>query len=249
MSATIRLGTQGWSYVDWNGVFYPPGSKQEDRLPFYAGVFDTVELDTTFYDAPKPTIARSWARHTPESFRFAAKLPRAITHEALLRDSAAEFDAFVRSLEPLGERLGPLLVQMPAEFVRDDDAVRALDTFLAARSEGVRVAVEFRHQSWFAAPVRQLLELHGASLAIGHDARRQLPVAGPWGELAYLRLHYGSRGRRGNYSHSELDRWRRRIAAWRSRREVFVYLDNDWEGFAPANARRLQQGLSVERRE
>jgi len=70
VSATIRIGTQGWSYVDWNGVFYPPGSKQEDRLPFYASVFDSVELDTTFYTAPKPTIARSWARHTPEHFRF-----------------------------------------------------------------------------------------------------------------------------------------------------------------------------------
>ena len=75
MTATIRLGTQGWSYPDWQGVFYPPGSKQEDRLPFYSQVFDTVELDTTFYQAPKATIARSWARHTPESFRFAAKLP------------------------------------------------------------------------------------------------------------------------------------------------------------------------------
>ena len=148
MTATIRLGTQGWSYVDWNGVFYPPGSKQEDRLPFYAGVFDTVELDTTFYDAPKPTIARSWARHTPESFRFAAKLPRAITHEALLRDSAAELTAFARALEPLGERLGPVLVQMPAEFTREDDTVRRLDTFLASRPAAVKLAMEFRHASW-----------------------------------------------------------------------------------------------------
>lgn len=97
MTAKVHLGTQGWSYPDWNGVFYPPGSKQEDRLPFYASVFDTVELDTTFYHAPKGTIARSWERHTPADFRFAAKLPRAITHDALLRDAGEALVEFARA--------------------------------------------------------------------------------------------------------------------------------------------------------
>jgi len=92
--------------------------------------------------------------------------------------------------------------------------------------------------------VRQLLEERGASLAIGDDRRRPLPSARPLGELAYLRLHYGSHGRDGNYSAAELERWRRRIAAWRARREVCVYLNNDWRGFAPANAKELKRGLS-----
>ena len=92
--------------------------------------------------------------------------------------------------------------------------------------------------------MRALLAEHGASLAIGDDARRPLPEARPVGPIAYLRLHYGSRGRDGNYSDAELGRWRRRVAAWRSRREVFVYLNNDWRGFAPANARTLRRGLS-----
>jgi uncharacterized protein YecE (DUF72 family) len=91
--------------------------------------------------------------------------------------------------------------------------------------------------------VRELLERHGASLAIGDDPRRPLPEARPAGPIAYLRLHYGRRGRRGNYSSAELAGWRRRIAAWRSRREVFVYLNNDWEGFAPANAAELRQSF------
>src|SRR5437016_1104996 len=120
MTATIRIGTQGWSYPDWHGVFYPPGAKQEDRLPFYAEVFDTVEIDATFYGPPKATIARSWARHAPAGFTFAAKLPRDITHEGGLRDSGAALAEFAQSLEPLGDKLGPVLVQLPAAFVRDE---------------------------------------------------------------------------------------------------------------------------------
>ena len=204
MPATIRLGTQGWSYVDWHGVFYPPGAKQEDRLPFYAGVFDTVELDTTFYDAPKPTIARSWARHTPESFRFAAKLPRAITHEALLRDSGAALTAFVRALDPLGERLGPLLVQMPAEFTRDDDSVRALDTFLAAKSEGVRLAVEFRHASWHTEATWELLRRRG--VAVAWTEWRELPrVTEITADFLYLRW-LGERRDIDRYDRVQIDR-------------------------------------------
>ena len=96
----------------------------------------------------------------------------------------------------------------------------------------------------FVAPVRELLAEQGASLALGDDKRRSLPAARPVGKLAYLRLHYGHRGRDGNYSEAELDQWRRRVAGWRSRREVFVYLNNDWNGYAPANARYLRDGLS-----
>src|SRR5258705_1274200 len=100
----IRLGTQGWSYPDWIGSFYPPGSRQEDYLPFYAEVFDTVELDTTFYHPPKPSVVRSWARHTPETFRFAAKVPQAITHTARLASVGEQLQEFARALEPLGDR-------------------------------------------------------------------------------------------------------------------------------------------------
>ena len=114
MSAQVRIGTQGWSYDDWKHVFYPPGSKQEDRLPFYASVFDTVELDTTFYHAPRATIARSWERHTPDGFRFAAKVPRAITHEGQLRGVAEQLDLFVRAMEPLGDKLGREVATAPS---------------------------------------------------------------------------------------------------------------------------------------
>jgi uncharacterized protein YecE (DUF72 family) len=250
MGAAIRIGTQGWSYVDWNGVFYPPGSKQEDRLPFYAGVFDTVELDTTFYTAPKPTIARSWARHTPESFRFAAKVPRAVTHEALLRDAAPALTAFARSLEPLGERLGPLLVQMPAEFTRDDDTARVLATFLAAKSEGLRIAVEFRHASWHRAETWDLLRRHGVSIA--WTEWRELPrVTEVTADFLYLRW-LGDRREIERYDRVQIDR-EDSFRAWQADlikalgqvREVYGYFNNHWAGHSPASANEMKRRLGL----
>jgi uncharacterized protein YecE (DUF72 family) len=137
-------------------------------------------------------------------------------------------------------RLGPVLWQLPQSFPRDDEV---LDAALAALPQA-RHCFEFRSPSWFAPDVMALLAEHGASLAIGDDARRPLPASSPVGPLAYLRLHYGGRGREGNYSERELAAWRRRVAAWRARRPVLVYLNNDWQGFAPENARSLREGLS-----
>lgn len=122
-------------------------------------------------------------------------------------------------------------------------AVELLDAALRALPPGDH-CFEFRHPTWFADDVYALLEERGAGLALGDDKRRPLPDASPAGPLAYLRLHYGSRGRDGNCSDAELDRRRRRIAAWRSRRPVFAYLNNDCQGFAPRNARKLRAGLS-----
>ena len=108
---TIHLGTQGWSYTDWIGCFYPSGAKQEHYLPFYSSVFDTVELDTTFYHAPLASVVRSWARHTRDGFRFAAKLPRAVTHDAGLSGVGDLVRTFADALAPLEGKLGPLLAQ------------------------------------------------------------------------------------------------------------------------------------------
>jgi len=250
MAASIRIGTQGWSYVDWNGVFFPPGSKQEDRLPFYAGVFDTVELDTTFYTAPKPTIARSWARHTPESFRFAAKLPRDITHEALLRDSAGALTAFARAMEPLGERLGPVLTQMPAEFTRDDGTVRVLDTVLAARSEGLRMAVEFRHESWHRPETWELLRRRGVSVA-WTEWRELSRVTEITADFLYLRW-LGDRRDIERYDRVQIDR-SRSFNAWEVDlkgalgrvREIYGYFNNHWAGHSPASANEMKRRLGL----
>jgi uncharacterized protein YecE (DUF72 family) len=237
----VWIGCSGWSYRDWKGGLYE-GVPTSRWLGRYAEVFDTVEVNATFYRLPKLETVAGWVEQTPDGFLFAVKGSRYLTHMRRLREIEDGVARFWEPLAPLREagKLGPVLWQLPENFERDDAVLeQALEALPPARH-----CFEFRHPSWFAEPVRRLLVEHGASLALGHDARRQLPDARPVGELAYLRLHYGARGRGGNYSSAELDRWRRGIAAWRSRREVFVYLNNDWRGFAPANARELRRGLS-----
>jgi uncharacterized protein YecE (DUF72 family) len=241
----VRIGCSGWSYDDWRGGLYPEGLPKRRWLERYAEVFDTVEVNATFYRLPKEKTVSDWTEQVPGDFRFAVKASRYLTHIKRLRDIPEAVARFWEPLEPLRRRhrLGPVLWQLPANFHRDDDVLAAaLDELPPAHH-----CFEFRDPSWFAAPVRDLLAERGASLVIGDDKRRPLPDASPIGALAYLRLHYGHRGHEGNYSEGELDTWRRRIAGWRARREVFVYLNNDWQGFAPANARYLRRGLSGER--
>lgn len=250
MSAVVRIGTQGWAYDDWKGVFYPPGAKQEDRLPFYAGVFDTVELDTTFYHAPRATIARSWARHAPEGFKFAAKVPRAITHEARLRGAGERLDAFARAMEPLGDKLGPLLVQLPAEFTRDDGTLRDLDAFLAGASEGLAVAVEFRHASWHEPAVMDVLRRRRAALA-WTEWRELPPVREVTADFLYLRW-LGDRREIDRYDRVQVDR-SASFAAWQADlervlgevREVYGYFNNHWAGHSPASANEMKRRLGL----
>lgn len=250
MSATVRLGTQGWSYDDWKGVFYPPGSKQEDRLPFYSSIFDTVELDTTFYHAPKATIARSWERSTPEGFRFAAKVPREITHDERLRGVADRLDAFARAMEPLGEKMGPLLIQLPAEFERDESTLRDLGAFLAGASEGLRIAVEFRHASWHEPAVIDLLRRHGAALA--WTEWRELPrCTDVTADFLYLRW-LGDRREIEKYDRVQVDR-ADSFRAWEADlmkvfgevREVYGYFNNHWAGHSPSSANEMKRRLGL----
>jgi uncharacterized protein YecE (DUF72 family) len=239
----VRIGCSGWSYRDWRQGLYKdvPTSRWLSR---YAEAFDTVEVNGTFYRLAKRETVEGWVEQTAPGFLFAVKASRYLTHMRRLRNIEEGVARFWEPLEPLREsgRLGPVLWQLPESFERDDDLLAAALELLPP----ARHCFEFRHPSWFAEPVRQLLREHGAALALGDDARRELPAAGPAGAFAYQRLHYGHRGRAGNYSAAELDFWRRRVAAWRSRREVFVYFNNDWQGFAPANARALRRGLSAD---
>ncbi len=238
----VRIGCSGWSYRDWRGVIYPPGLPTSRWLERYASVFDTVEVNATFYRLPAKDTVRRWAEQVPDGFFFAVKGSRYLTHMRRLREIGTGLERFWEPLEPLRDagKLGPVLWQLPERFERDDET---LANALAALPPGEH-CFEFRHPSWFAPDVYALLRRHGASLTLAHDPRRELPKATPVGPIVYLRLHYGARGRGGNYSERELAVWRRRIAAWRGGRKVFVYLNNDWQGFAPRNAMTLREGLS-----
>jgi uncharacterized protein YecE (DUF72 family) len=236
-----RIGCSGWNYDDWRGTFYPAGEPRRRWLELYAERFDTVEVNTTFYRLPRRDAVAAWVQQTPPSFLFAVKASRYLTHIRRLRDLDEGIRRFYERIEPLLEagRLGPVLWQLPANFHRDDERLAA---WLQALPEG-RHTIEFRHGGWFAAPVMQALRDRGVALTVGDHPQRPFQSHEATADWRFVRLHYGSRGRAGNYSATELDAWARRIAQWRRREEVFAYFNNDWRGFAPANARGLLDRL------
>jgi uncharacterized protein YecE (DUF72 family) len=238
-----RIGCSGWNYSDWRGLVYPQGVAQRRWLEHYATVFDTVEVNATFYRLPKRETVEHWVEQTPADFIFAIKTSRYLTHVKRLRELAGSIDRLLEPLEPLirSEKMGPLLWQLPENFHRDDERLAsALAVFPKLRN-----CIEFRHPSWFAPGVLEQLRDQGVALVVGDHPERRFQSLEPTADWVYVRLHYGARGRRGNYSKSELETWRRRIAAWRARREVFLYANNDWEGFAFSNAAWLREHLAA----
>ena len=235
---THRLGCSGWNYASWrHGVFYPERCPARLWLEYYAGRFDTVEVNTTFYRLPTVKAVQGWVDGTPEEFVFAVKMSRYVTHVKRLRDLEPSLELFYSRIEPLvrSPKLGPVLWQLPPTFHRDD---ARLAEALAHLPPG-RHAFEFRHPTWFAPEVMELLRAHGVALVIADRPEIQSfqthELTAAW---TFVRFHSGARGRRGNYSESELREWARRIRSWPVE-ETFVYFNNDWEGFAPRNAARL----------
>jgi uncharacterized protein YecE (DUF72 family) len=238
-----RIGCSGWNYTDWRGPFYPRGEPQRRWLELYAERFDTVEVNNTFYRLPRRDVVASWAAQTPDSFTFAVKASRYLTHIKRLTELGEGVARFYERIEPLIEarRLGPVLWQLPGNFQRDDERLHA---WLAALPEGLHT-IEFRHPSWFVAPVLDALRSRGVALTIGDHPERPFQVHNATADWRFVRFHYGARGRAGNYSEAELETWARRIAQWRRTHAVWAYFNNDWRGFAPANALRLARKLGV----
>jgi uncharacterized protein YecE (DUF72 family) len=221
-------------YDDWRGVLYPPGVPKRRWLAVYAEAFDTVEVNSTFYRLASPDAVAGWLRDTPPDFTFTVKASRYLTHMKRLTDLGRGIERFYAAIAPLAEspKLGPVLWQLPERFHRDDDRLAGA---LAALPDG-RHAFEFRHPSWFAPEVLDLLREHGVALAIGDHPQRRFQPVELTTDWTFIRFHHGARGRRGNYSESELAEWATRIDALRREAEVFAYFNNDWEGFAVRNA-------------
>jgi uncharacterized protein YecE (DUF72 family) len=234
----VRVGCSGWNYRDWRGRLYPEGLPQRRWLARYATRFDTVEVNSTFYRLARPAAVARWLEETPPGFLFTIKSSRYLTHVRRLRDTGQGVERLYAGIEPLvgSPKLGPVLWQLPENFHRDDDRLGAV---LEALPPG-RHAFEFRHRSWFCSEVFGLLHTFGAALVIGDDARRPLPSSPLTTDWTLIRFHFGSRGRRGNYSDRELRAWADRIRELRGDAEVLAYFNNDWEGFAVRNGVRLK---------
>jgi uncharacterized protein YecE (DUF72 family) len=236
------VGCSGWNYDSWrHGVFYPERCPPSRWLEHYARHFDTVELNATFYRLPTVKAVQRWVEQTPDDFVFAVKMSRYVTHVKRLRDLAPSLELFYSRIEPLvgTRKLGPVLWQLPPTFRRDDARLaQALDQL----PEG-RHAFEFRHASWFVPEVTELLRQHGVALVIADRPEIQSfqthELTTDW---TFVRFHWGSHGRRGNYSENELKAWAVRIRGWPVSCS-YIYFNNDWEGFAPRNARLLRRLL------
>lgn len=236
----VYVGTSGWQYRDWRGPFYPPGLPQSRWLEHYAGSFATVESNNAFYRLPDRSTFEAWAARTPDDFVMAVKMSRFLTHIKRLADPEEPVQRFLEHAAPLGPKLGPVLVQLPPSLSAD---VQRLDRVLALLAR-VRVAVEFRNDSWYRSEVRAILERHEAALCLADRRGPLTPIwrTAPW---TYVRLHEGRARPRPLYGTAALDAWADRLAgAWGPDEEVFAYFDNDHRACAPANARQFARSVA-----
>ena len=239
----VWIGCSGWNYSHWRELVYPKGLLPARWLEHYATLFDTVEVNNTFYRLPKRDTVVRWVEQAPEGFVFTVKASRYLTHVKRLTDLGPGVRRFYERIEPLirSPKLGPVLWQLPGNFRRDDERLSAA----LGRLPAGRHCFEFRHESWFAPEIYELLREHGVALVIGDHPERPFQAHELTTDWTFVRFHYGTRGRNGNYSERELEEWAERIDAWRSRVEVYAYFNNDWHGYAVRNGRRLRKLLAV----
>ncbi|HEY3339791.1 MAG TPA: DUF72 domain-containing protein [Propionicimonas sp.] len=235
----VRIGTSGWTYDSWRGQVYPPGLPDAQRLEFYAGeLFDTVELNASYYRWPGDAQFRSWRRRLPTGFAMTVKAPRGLTHAKRLYEPERWIGRIRTSLALLEDRLGVFLVQLPPGMPRDD---ARLDYFLGALPQGLPVAVEFRHESWHTEDVFALLERRGAAYVVMSGAGLPCILRATTG-FVYVRFHgpdaqhlYG-----GSYDDASMRWWAERIGEWRGQGlDVYGYFNNDADGNAVRNGLTL----------
>jgi uncharacterized protein YecE (DUF72 family) len=228
------IGTSGFQYAEWKGNFYPEDLSTGKMLPFYAERFATTEINYTFHRVPAPKTIENWKAQTPAKFRFALKAPQKITHWSKLRDCADTLEYFCKVVTGLGERLGPVLFQLPPTFKKDSEV---LSSFLR-ELPSMRAAFEFRHESWFDEDVFKLLASRNIALCIADTDAISTPRK-PTADYGYLRL------RREDYTSDDVKWWaefvRDQNNAWR---DVFVYFKHEESGVGPQLAKQMTEALN-----
>lgn len=226
----LAVGTSGYSYKEWKGAFYPEDLPASEMLRFYGERFSTVEINNTFYRMPKREVLEKWAGEVPEQFTFVLKASQRITHQKRLKEANSDTDYFFKVAGALGPRLGPSLFQLPPFARKDADRLR---TFLDSLPPGPRVALEFRHASWFDEEIAAVLREKNAALCVSDEEDSALPnTILPTADFGYLRL------RRCDYDEAALASWAKQIAAqpWK---DAFIFFKHEDEATGPKIASRF----------
>ena len=233
----LHIGTSGWDYKPWRGVFYP-AKLVTIPLAFYSQSFATVEINSSFYHLPTRQTVESWGKSVPSGFIFAVKVSRLITHLKKLKNVEKEAGQLLEHFGFLGRKLGPFLFQLPPYWKSDAERLRI---FLGGLPTQQRYVFEFRHPSWYNIKIYRILEKYQAALCI-HDHRDGASPQRLTTDLAYVRLH-GPQGQyQGKYTEANLLAWAEKISGWmKDKIKVYAYFNNDQNGFAVENANRLSQ--------
>ena len=257
----IHIGCQGWNYDDWTtraggeSIFYPRGTRSGEMLALYSEIFDTIEVDSTFYAIPPASVIENWYKKTPAHFTFSPKMPQSITHEHALRESSFEIlDEFCERIGELKEKLGVVLVQLAPQFEASKENAQNLRKFLERLPRDIRFAVEFRDRQWMIEWTLQELEKNSVALALveGSWIPREITfgaIENLATDFAYVRF-MGERDLTAFdkiYRHMDanLQMWKEEIEKIKAR-DIFIYFSNFYEGHAPASAGKLKKLVGQE---
>jgi uncharacterized protein YecE (DUF72 family) len=239
----LYLGTSGWSYADWEGTLYPEALPSASRLAEYVKHFATVEIDSTFYGTPRRSTVQNWREVSPDGFLFAAKFPKQITHDRNLIGAEAEAESFLHTMAELGDRLGPLLLQLPPSF--DVEGMGVLEDFLERLPGSFRYAVEVRHRSWLGSDLPEMLRERGAALTL-IDYPGMPRMEGATADFSYIRWLGDRREFPSDHTHLEKERdddlrwWSDLVGRFlREGRTVFAYANNHYQNHSPSTVERF----------
>jgi uncharacterized protein YecE (DUF72 family) len=239
------LGTMGWSYKFWMGKLYPEGTKPKEYLREYAKRMNSVEVDATFYRIPSASTVEAWRDAVPEGFKFAVKFPQTITHVHDIAYDDGKLEVFLRNIEVLGEKLGPLLLQFPP-FLKP--AIGPLENLLGNLPKNKRITAEFRNKAWFTEDTYRLLRDRGVALTITNRTSRQDVETS---DFSYMRLEGDRKVVNGEKGEAELDR-HAETSEWAAKakkhlesgRDVYVYFSKFYSGYPPADVEEIRKPLS-----
>ena len=234
----VRIGTSGWHYKHWLGSFYPAKLPASQMLAYYQQHFDSVEINNSFYRLPKPGMFAAWREATPAGFLFAVKASRFLTHNKKLKDPENALDNLLPRAAELGDKLGPILFQLPPKWRCNAERLEAM---LAILPRELKYAFEFREPTWLCDDVLRILSRYNAAFCIFELGGYHTPLelTADW---TYVRLHGPGGKYQGSYPDRKLQAWAERIGEWeRTLRHVFVYFDNDQAGYAAHNALTLKR--------